>query len=333
VTVDVPVTLGQLDFENTSAYTVAGGGPLTFDVANGNAQLNVTRGNHTISVPLTLADNTQINISPASSLSLLGGVTAQNMNVAKAGAGALSLQQIEAGGLSINAGSVQITPNVQAPESSPSVLGSLFIAGSTAPSARLDLTDNAMVIDYSGASPEATIRQQIIAGRGRIGLGGTWTGMGITSSTAAAANATEPDSRSIGYAENASLPLGLYTSFRGQGVDDTSLLISYARTGDANLDGVVDDNDVTIVSATYAPGVPQPSWAFGDFDYNGFVDDDDVTLLGAMYDPDATPVPPDAAGPSTMAAVPEPSTIVLITGCLAILLASRRWLPKSAGMR
>jgi hypothetical protein len=53
---------------------------------------------------------------------------------------------------------------------------------------------------------------------------------------------------------------------------------------------VVNDDDVTIVGATYAPGVPQPSWALGDFDYNGFVDDDDVTLLGALYDPSAPPL-------------------------------------------
>ena len=53
---------------------------------------------------------------------------------------------------------------------------------------------------------------------------------------------------------------------------------------------MVNDDDVTIVGATYATGVPQPHWALGDFDYNGFVDDDDVTLLGAFYDPNAAPL-------------------------------------------
>jgi hypothetical protein len=86
------------------------------------------------------------------------------------------------------------------------------------------------------------------------------------------------------------MPLGPYTTFHGAPVDDTSILIAFTRTGDANLDGAVNDDDVTIVGATYAPGVPQPSWALGDFDYNGFVDDDDVTLLGAFYDPSAAPL-------------------------------------------
>jgi hypothetical protein len=68
-------------------------------------------------------------------------------------------------------------------------------------------------------------------------------------------------------------------------VDNTAVLVAYTRTADANLDGVVNDDDVTIVGASYAPGALNPSWALGDFDYNGFVDDDDVTLLGAFYNP------------------------------------------------
>jgi hypothetical protein len=158
--------------------------------------------------------------------------------------------------------------------------------------------------------------------------GGDWQGTGITSSTAAAANQAAPDSRSLGYADNAKLPLGPYTTFRGALVDESSILIAYTRTGDANLDGVVNDDDVTIIGATYAPGVPQPSWALGDFDYNGFVDDDDVTLLGAFYDPGAAPlVPPAEPGAmgsaSGVAAVPEPETVALfVTGLIAIAMAA-----------
>jgi hypothetical protein len=168
-----------------------------------------------------------------------------------------------------------------------SLLTSLTIgAGGT-----LDITDNALVIDYTGASPVAVIRDKILSGRGGAGLGKGWNGAGITSSTAAQANLNQSESRSLGYAENALLPLGAYNSFRGVAVEDTSVLIAYTRTGDANLDGVVDNNDVTILGASYAPSVSKPNWALGDFDYNGFVDNDDVTLLGAFYNPTAAPVP------------------------------------------
>jgi hypothetical protein len=129
-------------------------------------------------------------------------------------------------------------------------------------------------------------------GRGGSGFGATWSGNGIASSTAAEANAIEPEVWSVGYAENAALPLGAYTSFRGVAVDETAVLIAYMRTGDANLDGVVNDDDVTIVGANYAPGVVNANWALGDFDYNGFVGDDDVTLLGAFYEPGTAGGPP-----------------------------------------
>jgi hypothetical protein len=168
-----------------------------------------------------------------------------------------------------------------------SVLNNLILNGN----GTLDLNDNTLILDYSGDSPLTAIRAKLIEGRGGGGIGqGTWGWTGIVSSTAQAANAMEPDARSIGYAENATLPLGPYTTFRGQPVDDTAVLIAYTRTADANLDGLVDDDDVTIIGATYAPGVAQPHWAFGDFEYDGFVDDEDVTLLGAIYDPAAAPL-------------------------------------------
>ena len=104
--------------------------------------------------------------------------------------------------------------------------------------------------------------------------------------------------------------MGPYTTFRGQPLDATSIVITYTVTGDANLNGKVDDDDVTIVGATYAPVVPQPHWALGDFDYNGFVNDDDLTLVGALYKTDqafshTSPAPAGlmAAGDSAHAAV------------------------------
>jgi hypothetical protein len=201
----------------------------------------------------------------------------------------------------------------------------LSIAGTpAAPTGTLDLTDSALVLDYpaAGPNPAADVRARIIAGRGAPGLIGSWDGKGITSSTSAAA----PDSTSVGYAVNADMPLGAVTTFRGQAVDPSSVLIRHTRTADANLDGVVNDDDVTIVGAVYAPGVANASWANGDFDYNGFVDDDDVTLLGALYNPSAPPIPAPEAGASGVAAVPEPATWLMLAlgGLAAGLLGWRR---------
>jgi hypothetical protein len=327
VSVNVPVTVARIDFDNANAYTIAGPNSLTFDAVSGDAQINVMAGSHTIAAPVTLADNTLVTVTPAASnLVITRPLSASGITLSKSGAGTLTLNNIRAAGLSINAGRVAIAPPAALPEPSTSVLGALSIAGDTAPAAKLDLTNNAAIIDYAGLSPAATVRQQIVAGRGGAGLGKTWNGNGITSSAAATANAADSESRSLGYAENSQLPLGHYTNFRGQPVDSTSLLIAYTRTGDANLDGVVNDDDVTIVGANYAPGVVKAAWAFGDFDYNGFVDDDDVTLLGAFYNPAATPLIAPAASEINAAAVPEPRTFTLLASATLLLtvLATRR---------
>jgi hypothetical protein len=156
------------------------------------------------------------------------------------------------------------------------------------------------------------VREKIISGRTRPGLGeGVWTGAGITSSAAAAANQVDSETRAVGYAENALLPLGAYTTFRGVAVDDTAVLVAFTRTGDANLDGLVGDDDVTVLGAAYAPQVPNGAWALGDFDYDGLVEDDDVTAVGAFYDPSAVPLASPIA-PSPTAAASADDVIALL---------------------
>jgi hypothetical protein len=122
--------------------------------------------------------------------------------------------------------------------------------------------------------------------------------------------------------DNATLPLGPYINFRGEPVDDTAVLMAFTVTGDANLDGVVNDDDVTVVGASYAPGVAGASWAVGDFDYNSFVDDDDVTLWGVFYDPSAAPLIAFVSPvTSEVSVVPEPSTLVSLSVVILMLSA------------
>ena len=199
------------------------------------------------------------------------------------------------------------------------VTNALTIAGGATPAGKLDVTDNAVIVDYpaAGPNPDAALCAQILAGRGGSGLGKTWNGQGITSTAAAAAPV---NSMSVGYAVNGQLPLGAFPTFRGQTVDASTVLMRFTRTGDANLDGLVNNDDVTIVGANFAPGFAKPRWDLGDFDFNGFVDNDDITLLGVYYNPSATPIP--APG---VAAVPEPASIVLFAlACLAILVRMRK---------
>ena len=81
VSLNVPVTLGNLTFGGNFAYTIAGTNTLTFDVAAGNATLNVAgTAAHTISRPIVLNDTLVINQNSSGTLTLSG---------ARSGAGGL----------------------------------------------------------------------------------------------------------------------------------------------------------------------------------------------------------------------------------------------------
>jgi hypothetical protein len=249
---------------------------------------NVRSGSHEIAADLTLSSN--LNVDGTGTLTVSGPFDWAGKSIAVRDA-TLRLPNVAA---ITNSAASKLTIGAQSTvhlsgAPAPLVLGELEITIGGSPTGKLDLGASSAIIDYSGTSPLAAIRSQLFAGRGGAGLGALWNGPGITSSTVADDNMENPEARSVAYAENSALPLGAFTNFKGKPVDATSILLTYTRTGDANLDGVVNDDDVTILGANYAPGVAGAQWYTGDFDYNGFVDDDDVTLLGAFYDPAATP--------------------------------------------
>ncbi|HEY7118129.1 MAG TPA: VCBS repeat-containing protein, partial [Tepidisphaeraceae bacterium] len=101
---------------------------------------------------------------------------------------------------------------------------------------KLDLNDNALILDYTGASPASAVRDYLVSGRN----GGAWNGPGLASSSAGAASR-----RALGYADNNSLATPR-TAFAGQSVDATSILIKYTYLGDADLDGDADGVDIGI---------------------------------------------------------------------------------------
>jgi hypothetical protein len=125
VTVDAPVRVGRIDFDNANGYTIAGSQTLRLDATVGAAQINVANGQHTISAPLLLVDNTVIAVSPASSLLITERLNAAGLTLTKVGAGDLTLESILADRLSIAEGRVML-----APDSGVSVLHSLSIGNS-----------------------------------------------------------------------------------------------------------------------------------------------------------------------------------------------------------
>src|SRR5207248_1423208 len=123
---------------------------------------------------------------------------------------------------------------------------------------QLDLSDHAMIINYTSASPAAAVRALLVNGRGPAGFGNaTWNGLGgITSSKASTAaqglgGTGDGVNLAVGYAENSALPLGSYTTFAGQTVGSSSILVKFTRGADADLDGIVGNSDVTIVGGKF----------------------------------------------------------------------------------
>lgn len=138
----------------------------------------------------------------------------------------------------------------------------------------LNLNDNALVIDYTGAgnSPLAAVRSLLSAGY----AGSAWNGAGgIRSGTAAATTG-----RGLGYAEASALFAAFPTNFAGETVDDTSVLVRYTLAGDANLDRAVGIADFSLLAAGFnAPG----GWSAGNFNYDADVNLADFSLLAAAF--------------------------------------------------
>jgi hypothetical protein len=140
------------------------------------------------------------------------------------------------------------------------------------PGGTLDITDNAAVIDYVGASPVAQVQAQVTSGYN----GGAWNGTGITSSTAAAQTNT-----AVGFAESTDLFTAFPASFAGASVDATAVLLRHTFYGDADLNRTVNLNDFNRLAANF--GQTGRRWSQGDFDFSGAVNLNDFNRLAASF--------------------------------------------------
>ena len=147
VTADIPVTIGTIKFDNANSFTIGGTETITLDETSGEAEMNVTSGNHTISAPVALADDTVVTISPFdSSLVMTEPLNATSLNLTKDGAGTLVVGGFQIAELSILDGNV-----VLAPGSGVSVLSSLIIGYDETASVQAVPEPSAIVLTAIGA--------------------------------------------------------------------------------------------------------------------------------------------------------------------------------------
>ena len=143
-----------------------------------------------------------------------------------------------------------------------------------------------------------------------------WTGTETTYAAALAAGDCTADAIWIQNVGNA-----YYLDLQGPppippGLNNPAMILE-DLPGDANHDGKVDINDLTVVLAHYGTsGSPlNVTYSEGDFNGDGRVDINDLTIVLAHYNQSA------GASAAGMAPVPEPSCVVLLGVGVASLLA------------
>jgi hypothetical protein len=151
---------------------------------------------------------------------------------------------------------------------------------------RLDVGRATVAVDYpaAGPSPIGTIRSRITSGH----AGGAWNGNGIASSAAATTPGT-----AVGYAEFSDV--GPITPPDGGGpplvFDQTTVVIRFTLSGDANLNRVVNISDFARLAANFnLPG----DWAKGDANYDTATNVNDFSLLAGNFNRTLVPQPPKA---------------------------------------
>jgi len=230
---------------------------------------------------------------------------------------------------------------------------SLDIAGGASPSARLNLADNNLVVDYTGgASPLTQIQGWIRSGANEDPATGTlrWSGNGITSSMAADPNVNTAGllvgvgvRQAVDPGDSHGFKMDDMTTLDGMSVGSNSVVAKFTYMGDANLDGAITAADYAVIDwyATFGvSGAETMGWMTGDFNLDGRIDASDYALIdwAATFQGGSL----GAAGPGLLGlsasfqdaglegalggatVVPEPGTLLILCAGAAGFLRSRR---------
>jgi autotransporter-associated beta strand protein len=327
--------VGTLNFSSAFSYTIAqgSGGTLTLDNGTSGAQINDYNGNHTISAPVVLNSNTTIAVEQATNVftvsgnvSGVGGITLAATSALNAGTVVLSGSNSYTGGTNVQSGTLVIGANGALPNGNVTIGGGLLKLGASTGLARmtgltisgsgvLDLGNNHLLLSYTGSSPISSIAGYIASGYND----GAWNGAGIESS---AANSIY----GIGYADGAD---GVVA-----GLASGQIEVAYALYGDANLDGVINGDDFSIMASNWGKKVA--GWDRGDFNYDGVVSGDDFAALvgnlgrqanaadAVIPSQDLAALDAFASANGLMADVPEPGFLIGAVGVFALGLRMRK---------
>lgn len=170
----------------------------------------------------------------------------------------------------------------------------------------IDIGSNGLINATGGTTGFDLLSQLLAAGRN----GGAWNGPGLTSSAARNAIATPLAAITDVYIflnDNAGQPI--WTSFYGQTLAASDVLVKFTYKGDADLNGVIDIDDYFLLDTAYAlrASIATPNYKQGDFNDDNVINADDYFIidksflgqgaaLSGAWSPTAVPILPPVAG-------------------------------------
>jgi hypothetical protein len=312
ITLDSAQTLGTINFNSSSTYTVAGTNTLSMNVSTGQASINVSAGSPVISAPLMLLVPTTITVTPVGSTLTLSALQTSGVSLTTAGAGTVAVNNLRLGSLNITSGTVAVIAG--GTNAGTSVLSGLNISSG----ATLNLNNNSLIVhNVSLGAITALVASGYNAGH--------WNGSGISTGSATSITA-------LGVMLNNNGSGGVvYSTFEGQPASLNDVLVKYTYYGDTNLDGKVTSADYTNIDNGYLQRLT--GWSNGDFNYDNVINGSDYTLIDNAFNTQAATISDVIVSPSAsiaaqiggIASVPEPGlSTVMVIGSIAMLRRRKR---------
>ncbi len=192
----------------------------------------------------------------------------------------------------------------------------------------LDLQSNDMIVHNGNL---ANITNQLAKGHGTTS---PWTGTAGIISSAAAATPTKTALAVELNDDGTPAHNPLMTTFAGQPVTNTDVLVKYTFVGDADLSGTVTALDYMLIDNNFNSGGIKTGWRNGDFNYDGAVNGDDYTLIDNAFNTQgsttfttvsagaAEMIATDSAQTASLTAVPEPACLSIL-GIISFALVGR----------